>query len=167
MFSLDSVSANAASHARTLLEEHEEATGDGYRASTYPLILIRGLANSLAAHLDLDVIFTEYNLAQAFFIARQILAATRDSPDSTVYRLEVLEMNWQSASCGNWVQNPSLTGPTTDDENEARRRADDLAREGYVVRCVSEDMIRTHQWATAKPWDAAPARLNEFPIDPL
>lgn len=148
-------------HAYQLLELHEDATRDGYRASTYPAERIDELATEMvrAASPHDATTFNKYNRSYAIFIARGIVQASRrgTTKASRIWCIEILDLNPHSPSCGNWYRNPAVTGPPTDDEEEINGRLNLIAAEGHVVQLVREETTRRVHRMSPLPWNSPAA----------
>lgn len=133
-----------------LIECHEDATRNGYpRDDQYPFDTMIKLADDMYVTLGQTVFINRWNIARALLAARQILAST---DNGTIYRIEVLETRRGSSFCGHYLQDASLTGPSSDDEADIVARAQEMEKEGHFVRVVSSTTTTKVTWTGSSPW---------------
>lgn len=133
--------------ARDLLELHEQATSNGYSKTNYPEDQINELAQRLHDAYGFTHKASRHNRAQTMCLARAAIADASPST-STIWGIEVLQTDWTSSYVGHWAINTVITGPTSDNEDEIRTRAELLEKEGHTVRVVEVTTIRIPGTAT-------------------
>jgi hypothetical protein len=138
--------------AALLLEHHEECTAEGHTGGDYPgkaddLREYDVLINGLYQARGQNVRVASANRAQALHLARTLVA----QPEGT-WRIELIDVDPDSPTCGDWITNPGITGPDPRDGHAAVNEAMLLAHQGgHITRAVF--VTRKAAWTSGLlPW---------------
>lgn len=145
---------NALRYASLLLEHHDLCTdgppGD-YPGSDQDRREFDRLTNAMYQAMGQPVRVVNANHAQALYTARTLMAIV--GPGGA-WHIEVLDIDAQSPTCGDWIANPDLTGPDTDDAQDATNRALALFAQGHTTQVVW--VTRKPFWTSMMPWQRTP-----------
>jgi hypothetical protein len=141
----------AAGWAAMLLQHHEECTAEGHTGDDYPgktddLREYDRLITLLYRELGRDVPVA-INRAEALYLARTLIP----QPEET-WRIELVDVDPDSPTCGQWITNPDITGPDARNKRSAVNEAMLLAKVGgHITRAVI--VTTTPLWTSQLlPW---------------